>query len=575
VPAPPELNAADIDAMVRTEWAKAGVTPAPRADDARWLRRVYLDVVGTIPPPEAALAFASDASPDKRARVVDQLLASPAYADHWTNYWEDALMGQVREGAIDRAAFRAWLHDRFAANEPWNKLVFELLTASGQNSAGGPRDPVTQNAPAGSPTAMHSPSTSDDPAETAKPVAVNGAVNWILRFRDNPQDFAGSASRVFLGVQIQCAQCHDHKTEKWKQTDFRSFAACFARTRSLPVDRGKVMGIRRVDVEDIGRPLPRYVKNPDQAPVAASTPKTLDGADLSTTPNVRAALAAWLIATDNPWFAQEIVNRTWGHFLGRGFVDPVDDLRPSNPATMPELLSRLTRDFVDHGYDLKRLVRLLTATEVYGLAAQKAEGTTPEAAQAQERLWARFRMQPLGPEELLNALLAATDVERELRRSGWVNLPAIRAQLFRQYTFLFDVDEDEDQPDFEGTVAQALSLLNGSLVGGGTSSLPGSALAQVLAQAGSDADRIEALYLRTLSRKPTDKELAYWSSYVSSARVDPVPPATQKQGKGPGHIPALERIQQRAAAGSTDPRRQAFEDLFWALLNSSEFVFNH
>ncbi len=600
-PPPLAFSSSDIDRMIRAEWVKAKVTPAPPADDARWLRRVYVDVVGTLPPPDVVTAFLADASADKRARMVDRLLDSAAYAEHWTNYWDDLLMGQTLGQDLDRAAFRAWLHDRFAGNEPWNKLVYELLTARGQNSVGGPRNVAAMAAVASSAT-MGSGENAPDRSDAGTEGEINGAVNWLLKFQANPEDMAGSTSRTFLGVQIQCAQCHDHKTEKWKQTDFRSFAACFARTRAQPIDKGKVTGIRRVEVEDIGRPLPRYVGNPELAPVALSPPKTLDGADLSKAPNARAALAEWITAPNNPWFAKATVNRMWGHFLGRGFVDPVDDLRPSNPATMPELLDKISDDFTAHGYDLKRLVRLIALSEVYQLSAQKPAGVSPDSLREGDRSWARFRLAPLGPEELLNAILEATDVEGTLRRSGRPNLLAIRAQLFRQYSFLFDVDEEFEQTDFEGTVSQALALLNGSLVGGGTNSLPGGALGQILAAHGDDADKVRALYLRTLSRPPSQAELDDWTRYVADARNAPAdsppaaasatpgapappllppPSAKGKPGKGknnpggPGRIPALEALEARDAERVVDPRRLAYEDLFWTLLNSSEFIFNH
>jgi hypothetical protein len=195
--------------------------------------------------------------------------------------------------------------------------VYDLLTASGQNSAGGPRRDARAKATAA--------------IDEQTGARVNGAVNFTLQYQEAPQDLAGMAARTFLGVQIQCAQCHDHKTEKWTQDDFRRFASSFMRTRIVPIDRGKVMGIRRVELQDIDRPAPRYGKTMDLRPLADARPTALDGTDLSSGPTVRAALARWMTSRDRDWFARAIVNRMWGHFLGRGFVDPVDDMRPSNP----------------------------------------------------------------------------------------------------------------------------------------------------------------------------------------------------------------------------------------------------
>jgi Protein of unknown function (DUF1553)/Protein of unknown function (DUF1549) len=610
--------------MIRAEWAKENTMPSAPVDDARFLRRVYIDMVGTIPPPEVVTSFALDAGEGKRARMVDTLLASPAYAEHWATYWTDVLIGQAPAKEVDKATFQRWLAGRFAANTPWNQIAMELLTAQGQNGEGGPRGPWAPSAPgsASLPGATAAPATTAPPMVTAPGMAdeppsgmpagpVNPPVNWFVKYNNTPQDLAGNASRVFLGVQIQCAQCHDHKTEKWKQEDFRSFTASFMRTRVEVIDKGPAMGaIKRANVVDVGYPLFRYMKNPELAPLAKATPKALDGTDLSHTPNPRQALAAWMTSPKNPWFAEAFVNRMWGHFLGRGFVNPIDDIRPSNPATAPEVLAKLSDDFVAHGCDIKRLARTITGTEVYQLSSAPRPQTAQSAAAADagggawahaggtDKLWARFRLEPLGPEELLNALMDATGVEGVLRNTK-ANVERIRAVLFAAYSYLFDVDEEFDQTDFEGTVSQALALLNGRLVGGGTSDLPGSALDRILVSPLSDADKIAALYLRTVSRRPTPEELAYFVRYVNEPHSDPATPdapagsnatpasnhpilqrllgkgPNKKKGQGGGGEPEpLGRLEERDARNQ-NPKRRAYEDVFWELLNSSEFTFNH
>jgi hypothetical protein len=577
------LTAAKIDILIRAEWARSSITPAAPVDDARFLRRAYLDIVGTIPPPEVVVSFALDAGADKRARIVDRLLASPAYAEHWATYWTEALIGQAQQALVDKEAFETWLRTRFAANAPWNQLVTELLTAQGVSSEGGPGY--------GGPSdgGGSTPMLDDRAAGTDGPV--NGAVNWFVKYRDTPQDLAGSASRIFLGVQIQCAQCHDHKTEKWKQEDFRDFASCFVRARTEVLDKGKMGGRKRVDVVDIGRPLPRFLKNPELAVFAQAAPRALDGTDLSKSPDPRQALAAWMTSPENPWFSEATVNRIWAHFLGRGFVNPIDDIRPSNPASAPEVLASVSSDFQAGGYDLKRLIRLITGTQAYQLSSSmRLVGSAIPAER--DTLWSRFRLEPLGPEELLNALMDATGVEATLGATGKVDVQRIRSVLFAAYSYLFDVDEEFDQTDFEGTVSQALALLNGRLVGGGTSDVVGSAIDRILAQPDSDKDKIEALYLRTVSRRPTPEESEYFVRYVNEPHLVDVDPAGGRQPiprlravprKGEGGkkgTPNLEgpdplgRLEQRDAR-TVDPKRRAFEDVFWALLNSSEFTFNH
>jgi hypothetical protein len=566
-PATPELlTSSDVDALLRAEWQKAGVTPGPAAHDATWLRRAWIDVLGTIPPPEVVRHFLADTAPDRRARTLGELLASSLWADHWTAYWDDAWMGRdARAPDVDRGAFRAWLHEAFAKNAPWNEVVTELLTATGQNSEGGSKKQAYAN---------------EGKAGVAD--GVNGAVNWTLKYQQNPQDMAGMASRTLLGVQIQCAQCHDHKTEKWSQKDFQSFTAAFVRTRLVPIDRGPGMGdVKRVEVRDLDRAAPRFVKMGDLGGVMKARPTALDGTDLAASPDgVRAALARWVTAKDNPWFAKAIVNRMWGHFLGRGFVDPVDDLRPSNPPVAPAVMDALAADFVASGYDLKHLVRVIAGTEAYALSAAPL---TPETAKAdpEAKLWERFRVTPLGPDELLNALVAATKLDAIVRATGRLDLAQVRFRVKQRYGFLFDVDEESDAGDFEGTISQALALLDGGVTATGASVLPGGALAEALATPGDDAAKVEALYVRTLSRLPAQDEVTRWTQFIAAAEDAPQAPATPKQAKGAKkngkdkQPDPLRGLEDRAARAPGGAREHAYEDVLWALLNSSEFVLNH
>ena len=560
-----------IDTALRDAWQKEGLTPAPRADDATFLRRSYIDIVGAIPPSDVTSAFVASTEPDKRKKLVDTLLASPAYAEHWMNYWDDVLMGrEVKGPVVDRMAFRYWLRARFEANAPWDRMVRDLVSATGQNSIGGARVKVPQamamTVPLGTPVPRRGQdSRSEEDAVDLD--QINGAVNWTLRFEQSPQDLAGNASRIFLGVQIQCAQCHDHKTEKWTQVDFRRFAAAFLHSKVEPVEAKQKGTIRRVELVDLPRVAPRYAKNADVAPIAQAKAAALDGTDLEKGEGTRKALAAWMTGRENAWFAKAFVNRMWGHFLGRGFYDPVDDMRAVNTPSMPELLDRMAADFVQHDYDIAHLIRTICATEAYQLAASANAKPDPE-----NKLWTRFHLVPLGPEELLNALLRATDLESAAKKAGIQNMDQLRMQLVRQYAFLFDVDETDDVPDFSGTVTQALSLLNGQLVGQGARAVPGSAVEDVLAKPGDDASKIDALVLRVLSRKPTDAERTKWVNYVQIASKTPRPtiPPPKRGGTGVGPLARL-----GSKGPPVDARRAAYEDVVWALLNSSEFVFNH
>jgi hypothetical protein len=515
-----------------------------------------------------------DREPEKRQRLVVELLASPAWADHWTAYWDEQWMGRdTRAPDVDRGAFRAFLHAAFSRNAPWSELVTLLLTATGRNSDGGSRRESEQN------DGTHAPTPE-----------VNGAVNWTLRYQVDPQDMAGAAARTLLGVQLQCAQCHDHKTEKWTRKDFQGFAAAFVRTRLIPLDQGNPMGaIKRVEVRDLDRVAPRFAKMADLDPILQASPIALDGVDLSAADGVRAALARWMTAPPNPWFSRAFANRMWAHFLGRGFVDPVDDFRSSNPATARALLEALATDFVRSGYDIKHLVRIIVGSEVYALSAAPLAEATRDADR-EVKLWERFRVTPLGPEQLLNAVVAATKLDAIVRSTGRLDLDQVRFRVRQRYGFLFDIDEDSAADDYEGTIAQALALLNGNVVTTGASVLPGSALADVLALPGDgEAARIGALYLRVLSRQPTAEEIARWTKFLAEAQAAPESPSAPSKPAKPtgdaGAPPAnrsapqapdpLRGLGDRAGNMQANARVRAWEDLLWTLLNSSEFVLNH
>ena len=385
----------------------------------------------------------------------------------------------------------------------------------------------------------------------------------MLRYQDAPQDLAGSVARTFLGVQIQCAQCHDHKTEKWKQSEFRAWTASFVRTRGKPLEPAKKMELRPFEVRDFPRPQVGGKKAPmDIQDIAAARPTALDGTYLGERDS-RRALAAWLTSASNPWFAKMSVNRMWARLTGRGFVDPVDDFRPSNPAAMPEVLDLLAADFASHNFDQKRLLRAICLSSVYQEATSGAQGDP------QNELWSHQRLRPMGPEELLNALMVATGIEPVMEEAAGANLFQTKEKMQKDFNFLFDVDESSDDDGFNGTIPQALMLLNGGLVNRSVRPIPGAAMDAVFALR-TDDERIQELYLRTLSRMPSPQETAHWLTFISGADPD-ADNALPPKGKPAGDV--LGQLGKNVRDRS--PRKKAYEDLFWALLNSSEFIFNH
>jgi hypothetical protein len=588
-PSQATFSAAAADRMLEAAWKAAGVTPADTVDDETFARRVTLDLIGTIPTVEQVTGLRDSKAADKRLAYIDRLLASPAYAEHFMNYWDDVLMGrEVRGQIVDRAAFRAWLRQKFADNTPWDAVVRELLTATGQNSAGGDRATMGAGLPPAVAQAPMMDAKGGAEDESGGEEGINGAVNWTLKFADVPPDLAGNTSRVFLGVQIQCAQCHDHKTEAWKQVDFQRFAAATLHIQTVQVDKGQVKGIRRVVLKDAPRVAGRFAKGPDLEPIGKAKPTALDGTPLDQKKETRKALATWMTDAKNPYFAKAFVNRMWGHFMGRGFVDPVDDIRPGNPAMAPELWDALTQDFVAHKFDVKHLCRTIVQTRAYQLSALSSQA---KAAEGRE-LWASFHMVPLGPEELLNALFSATNIGEASKRANVPNLAQLRTQLARSFTFLFDVDEETDSREYEGSISQALTLLNGNLVNMGARNLPGTTLGALLAAKQTDEATLEALFLQVLSRRPTPAETSRYLAFVTSAEQraaqaakndDPAasdPPKrdaavdSKSKGKGKGERNALSRLTAKKRVAN-NPKQDAWEDLTWALLNSTEFVFNH
>ncbi len=271
------------------------------------------------------------------------------------------------------------------------------------------------------------------------------------------------------------------------------------------------------------------------------------------------ALATWITAGENRWFARATVNRMWAYFLGRGFFEPVDDFRPHEPVESEALLDALARDFVAHGYDLRRLSRAIVSS-----AAYRRSATGNDAPRA----WHRFDLRPMSDTQLLDALVVATDVGPVLTEVLGDRVERVKLRMRQQFRFTFDVDEDTSDDTFTGTIPQALMLLNGPLSAAGSSALDGSTVGQALAE--DDEAGIRRLYLSALSRPPTQAELAHWLGYVAQAKREKWSHERNRRGGGP-----VGKLYRRKHLRGTGPRAEAYEDIFWALLNSDEFYFIH
>jgi hypothetical protein len=492
----PSPLASRIDERLETRWKVEKVQPAPPADDAEYLRRASLDITGRIPRPADVHAFLADKSADKLPALIDRLLDDPRFAVHFANVWRAELVPEIasnREAALFQAGFEGWLRQRFRAGVGYDRLVRELLTtpiaAEGQGTEPVLRDPERPN-----PLAFF---------------AVKEA---------RPENLAAAVTRSFLGIRLECAQCHDHPFAPWKQEQFWRQAAFFA-------------GIRKQG-NGLFAPLTEAAGRHELTPPGSRQVRQaafLDGGtpQWATDRGPRAVLADWITAPENPYFARAAVNRMWGHFFGFGLVHPVDDFRDDNPPSHPELLDDLAHAFVASGYDLSYLVRGICRSRAY----QRTSART-HASQDATRLPARMAVKALTAEQFFDSLALATGY-RDAQDKG-----AARRQFLTRFALAGPVGEPET------SVQQALTLLNGDLVAWATDPARGPTLIAVTQTPGmSLAQRIEALYLATLSRKPTAEELEH-----------------------------LERNVRKAGA---DREAERLADVFWALLNSAEFRMNH
>ena len=493
--------AATIDRLLAEKWAEARVIPAGPADDGEYLRRVSLDLVGKIPTAADAREVIEDLSPDKRSRLVEKLLDSPAYTARATEIWRQLLLpeadteGQARFAA---PAFEAWLRKKVIDEVGYDKMVREILTARLGARATAPANPNARPEP--SPAAFY----------TAK--------------EGKPENLAAGASRVFLGVRLECAQCHNHPFARWKREEFWGLAAFFA-------------GVQRQGPED-GYCSVREVANRHELAIPG-TEKIVKAAFLEGPPPVwkakaepREVLADWITSPKNPYFARAAVNRVWARFFGTGLVDPVDDMGGDNLPSHPALLGELARQFVEHDYELKYLIRAITATRAYGLtsALDRPEPTPPF-------LFSAMSVRGLSAGQLFSSLAQATGFRDGAEGSMTDVGPRGRfLELF--------ANRDEKPTEAQTSILQALTLMNGQIVTGATSLEVGDTLAAVAEAPYLDtAGRVEELFLAALTRKPRPDESALMVGYIEKA--------------------------------APDDRSKALADVFWAILNGPEFKHNH
>lgn len=473
----PERNA--VDRVVFAKLRQLQLTPAELCTDAEFLRRVSLDLTGSLPPPDVARAFILDPTPNKRERAIDRLLDSPGFADFWALKWADVLRAHRKTMQLKGAqGLHGWLRSEMAANTRFDVIVRELLTATG-------------------------------------PSAITPAANFYRVSRE-PNSQAEAVAQLFCGVRLQCAKCHNHPSERWTQDDYAGMAAFFARVRTRP---DPAFGVPAKDtppaaeivtIDRAGEFLQPRTNQPAQPRLLGANPTQPDG-------DRRAALADWLTNPANPFFARAIANRVWFHLFGRGIVDPVDDFRDSNPPAHPELLDLLAREFVSHQYDLRYLIRLVLNSTTYQLSERKA-GPSP----SDEKYFAKARPRLLSAEQLLDAVSDVTGVPE---RFAGVPLGTRAVQLpdgDSQHPFLRAFGQPsrelpcECERDGDANLTQALQLTAGDTVSAKLRE-PNNRIGTLINGKKADAEIVELLVLAALSRMPRPEEIEQARAYIAAA----------------------------------------------------------
>lgn len=493
-----------IDQLIDAKLRKLRIQPSPLVDDAGFLRRASLDLTGQLPTPGEVRAFVADPTPPplKRSRMIDKLIARPAYVDHWTIKWGDLLQSSRKYlGEKGVYEFREWIRESLASNKPYDQMVRELLTASG--------------------------STYEQPA-----------ANYYRVTRDAKPTME-KTTQVFLGVRMVCAQCHDHPFERWTQNQYYEMAAFFSATGLRPgYEVGEeILYNLRSDYE-MKHPKDGRVMQPRVLLASTGMPVLPSPANPKAR---REAVAEWITSPSNPFFAKAIANRVWSYFLGKGIIDPVDDIRASNPPSNPELLDALAKDLIDHGFDLRRLMRTIANSRTY-----QASISTNEWNEHDRDNFSHAIPRRLSAEQLMDAVAAAAGARPNYPEmpedTSAEQLPDPHADK-DGFLDLFGRPSRESACECERrtdlSLPQALNLVNGKTISDAAAS-PKGRIAKAVLSGKPDQALVEELYLASLSRAPSKVESDAAVSYLAGG-----------------------------------PKAARAQDLLWALLNSKAFLYNH
>lgn len=501
-----------VDQFVFANLKQIGVPPSPVCDDSTFLRRVSLDIAGRLPTLEETRAFFASPDPDKRDKAIESLLSSPDYADYFANKWT-ALLKNKRDEAADitaNFAFHAWMRDSLLANTSYDQIVRQILAATGT-------------------------------------IVANPAVAWYKRVKE-PNQQLEDVAQLFLGVRMQCAQCHHHPFERWSQHDYYSLSAFFSQVGRKPT------AIAGEDLIFHKRGVAQTENKKTRLPVkpAALGQPTLD---IPPDEDPRLQLAGWMSSKSNPFFAKALVNRYWKHFFKRGLIEPEDDIRDSNPATNPELLDALAKHFADNNFDLKSVVRVITQSRTYQLSAMPNEHNAVD-----RQNFSHYYPRRMQAEVLLDAIDQVTGAKSDYADlppgTRAISLPDNSYNRASPFLKVFGRPEGASVCECErvqsSSLAQSLHLMNAADVKAKLAASNGRAESLARAEM-PEPKRIRDLYLAAFSREPDAEEIRIGETFV-------VKPRTDAKGK------PLDT--QRA-------KRQGYEDLLWAIINTKEFLYNH
>ncbi|MCU0703411.1 MAG: DUF1553 domain-containing protein [Fimbriiglobus sp.] len=499
-----------VDTHTAAKWRELGIAPSELCTDEQFLRRAYLDITGTLPTADAVTKFLTDSSADKRARLIDRLVETPEYAYYFANKWADVLRVK-RRGQPERAqgtfAFHAWIREAVAADLPYSDFAREVICAIGEES----KSPATV---------------------------------WYKEVQ-TPEQFVDDLSQVFLGQRLACAQCHHHPYEKWSQDDYWGLAAFFGRVgkKNLPTV-GRQNNNQNARVAIFTKPN-GSVTNKRSGKAAELKPLDADPMTVPAEDDPRVFLADWMTDAKNPFFAKAVANRYWAHFFGRGIVDPLDDMRVTNPPSNPELLDALTKTLTDNGYSLKSLIKTICKSRTYQLSA-----VPNEFNKSDKQSYARYYPKRLQAEVVFDAVCAITESPSDfpgLPKDSHAPKRAIQLPDESFQSYFLDVfgrpqriSACECERVNEASLAMVLHLLNSDEVQGKLARAGGRA-DKLAKDPRPDSEKITELFLLTQAKKPTAEQIKAATEHL------------QKNEKN---------------------KKQAYENILWALINSKAFLFN-